>query len=52
MQLAYFLLETVLFNQPQSEFYMTNTPVVLMTYNRPLHTRKVLDALRRHKENI
>jgi glycosyltransferase involved in cell wall biosynthesis/Tfp pilus assembly protein PilF len=27
---------------------MTNTPVVLMTYNRPRHTRKVLDALRRH----
>ena len=27
---------------------MGNTPVVLITYNRPRHTRKVLDALRKH----
>ena len=26
---------------------MIKTPVILMTYNRPLHTKKVLDALRR-----
>lgn len=27
---------------------MITTPVALITYNRPLHTKKVLDALQRH----